>query len=50
MWYNLQYKEKKDDSMSLLEKYEAMNSTDSKVALKEEVKGILRDYRNFWDI
>lgn len=36
--------------MSLIDKYTAMNSMDPNIALREEVKNILRDYRNFWDI
>ena len=33
--------------MSLIEKYREMNSTEPSEALREEVKSILRDYRNF---
>ena len=35
--------------MSLIEKYREMNSTEPSEALRE-VKSILRDYRNFWDV
>lgn len=35
---------------TFLKKYQEMTHNDPSIALKEEVKSILRDYRNFWDV
>jgi hypothetical protein len=36
--------------LSFISRYQQLNQTNPESSLKEEVKGILRDYRHFWDV